>query len=107
MALATITFWEQSFNQHGIPNTFHSYLVSVFVNHIINRGDKIVKIVPLTLDSPKSFSERPFIVKNSTKEMAINEAFNMLKEVPELNELECCKNNLKTEEKSPKLVSNW
>jgi hypothetical protein len=107
MSLATITFWNESSDSYGIPNILHSYLVSVFINQVIGSRDKIVKIVPLTENSPRLSSERPFIVKNSTKEQAIAEAFNVLKEMPTLKELESSGVIIKTEEKSPQLVSNW
>ena len=35
-------------NSHGIPQTFYTYLISVYVNQAIGVRDKIVKIIPLT-----------------------------------------------------------
>lgn len=87
MSLSTITFWGETSNSYGVPDTLYSYLVSVFINEIFSNGDKIVKIVPLTANAPKPPQDRPFIVRNSTKEQAASEAFRMLREMPALQEL--------------------
>ena len=107
MTLATITFWDEDFDKYGIPNILHSYLVSVFVNHVIGDGDKIIKIVPLTEKSPKPSNDHPLIIKNSTKEEAITEGFNILKEMPKLKELKSSKTIIHSKEKKPQLLSNW
>jgi hypothetical protein len=107
MFLATISFWNESSNSYGIPDTFHSYLISVFVNEIFKNGDKIVKIIPLTSDAPKPPHNRPFIIKNSSKENAIIEAFNILKEMPEMKDLRCSKTILDMGEKNLKFVTNY
>lgn len=78
MALATVTFWGEGINTYGIPNTLYTYLISVSTNQIINNNDRIVKIVPLTGDTPKPERELPFIVKNSDANRAINVAFGLL-----------------------------
>ena len=107
MSLATISFWNESFNSYGIPNTFHSYLISVFVNEIFKNGDKIVKIIPLTSSARKPPHDRPCIIKNSTKENAIIEAFNILAEMPPLKDLKSSRTILGTDEKKPKFVTSY
>lgn len=107
MSLATISFWNESFNSYGIPDTFHSYLISVFVNEIFRNGDKIVKILPLTSDAPKPPHDRPFIIKNSSKENAIIETFNILKEMPALKDLKSSKTYLDMTEKNLKFVTGY
>ena len=107
MSLATISFWKENFNSYGIPDTFHSYLISVFVNEVFRNGDKIVKILPLTSDAPKPPHDRPFIIKNSSKENAITETFNILKELPALKDLKFSKTILDSGEKNPKFVSKY
>ncbi|MEE9449012.1 MAG: hypothetical protein V3V72_03090 [Ignavibacteriaceae bacterium] len=105
MSLATISFWEESYNSYGIPNTMHSYLVSVFVNQIIGSGDKIVKIVPLTDGAPKPESQHPFVVRNTTTEKAIFKAFNLLVEMPTLQGMKNHKSIL-GKKKELKLIQN-
>ena len=107
MSLATISFWNENFNSYGIPDTFHSYLISVFVNEIFKNGDKIVKIISLTSDAPKPPHDRPFIIKNSTKESAIIETFNILAQMPALKDLKSSKNILDTDEKKMKFVTSY
>jgi hypothetical protein len=107
MSLATISFWNESFNSYGIPDIFHSYLISVFVNEIFKNGDKIVKILPLTSEAPKPPYDRPFIIKNSTKENAISEAIKIIKEIPALKDLKCSKAMLDNSEQNLKFVTSY
>lgn len=106
MSLATITFWVERFNSHGIPNTLYTYLVSIFVNQVVGKGDKIVKIVPLSVDAPTPVHERPFIIRNSSTEKAISEAFNILNQIPELQGLRSYKSIIKSEEKSLQFINH-
>lgn len=87
MALATVTFWGEGINLHGIPQTLHTYLISVYVNQVIGFRDKIVKIVPLTEGAPKPERELPFIVKNSDAKGAFFEAFGVLEKMESLKGL--------------------
>lgn len=90
MALATVTFWGGVLNTYGIPNIFYTYLVSVSTNQVINNKDRIVKIIPLTEDTPKPERDLPFIVKNSDAKRAFHEAFGILERMENLKGL---KNN--------------
>jgi len=87
MALATVSFWGENTNSHGIPQTFYTYLVSVYVNQAIGLRDKIVKIVPLTEDTPKPERDLPFMVKNSDAKNAFMEAFKVLEDMDSLKGL--------------------
>ncbi len=87
MALATVTFWGEGINTYGIPNTFYTYLISVSTNQIMNNNDRIVKIVPLTGDTPKPERELPFIIKNSDAKQAIQVAFGLLERMENLKGL--------------------
>lgn len=87
MALATVSFWGENTNSHGIPQTFYTYLVSVYVNQAIGLRDKIVKIVPLTEDTPKPERDLPFMVKNSDAKNAFMEAFKVLEAMDSLRGL--------------------
>jgi hypothetical protein len=107
MSLGTIIFWDNSFDKYGVPKSVHSYLVSVFVNEVIGNGNKIVKIIQLTENSPKPPSDRPFIVKNSENKNAVNEAFTLLKNLPDLQAMKYYEAFISTTEMKPKLVSNW
>jgi hypothetical protein len=107
MSLATVTFWGDLANSYGIPDTLHSYLVSVFTNEIFGNRDKIVKIIPLTVNSPKPSQERPFIVRTSTKEQAFSEAINLLKGMTTLKDLHCNINVMKSESSKLQFVSNF
>lgn len=106
MSLATISFWEESYNSYGIPDTIHSYLVSVFVNQIIGRGDKIVKIVPITDGAPKLESQHPFVVRNSSTEKALLKAFNLLMEMPTLRGMKNHSSIMRNKNKELKLIQN-
>lgn len=97
MALATVTFWGDSTNSHGIPQTFYTYLVSVYVNQAIGVRDKIVKIVPLTEDTPKPARELPFMVKNSDAKNAFIEAFRVLDTMESLKGLKSHKSVVELE----------
>lgn len=81
MALGTIVFWGESIEQYGIPKTLYSYLITVSVNQVIGDRDKIVKITPLTENTPNPSKEYPFIIKNSDSKNAITTAFNLLKDM--------------------------
>jgi hypothetical protein len=87
MALATVSFWGESTNSHGIPQTFYTYLISVYVNQAIGARDKIVKIVPLTEETPKPERDLPFMVKNSDAKNAFMEAFKVLEAMDSLKGL--------------------
>jgi hypothetical protein len=87
MALATVTFWGEGMNSYGIPRTLYNYLISVSVNDVIGNGDKIVKIIPLSENTPKPVKDFPFIVKNSDSRSAIYEAFCVLEEMESLKGL--------------------
>jgi len=78
MALATVTFWGDNINSYGVPKILYTYLISVSVNQVIGDRDKIVKIIPLTEETPKPVRELPFIIKNSDWKKAIIEAFVVL-----------------------------
>ena len=91
MALATVTFWGEGYNTYGIPNKVYTYLVSVYVNHVVGMRDKIVKIIPLTEDTPKPSRDLPFIVKNSDAKTAFLEAFGVLEAMESLKGLKCHK----------------
>ena len=78
MALATMTFWGKGLNTYGVPNILYTYLISVSVNDVLGRRDKIVKIVALTEGAPKPSRDYPFIVKNSDEKKAIFEGFGVL-----------------------------
>ncbi|NNG28150.1 MAG: hypothetical protein HKM87_11520 [Ignavibacteriaceae bacterium] len=106
MSLATISFWEESYNSYGIPNTVHSYLISVFVNQIIGRGDKIVKIVPLTDGAPNLESQHPFVVRNTTAEKALLKAFKILLEMPALQGMRNHKSIMRNKDKELRLIQN-
>lgn len=106
MSLATISFWEENYNSYGIPNTLHSYLVSVYVNQIIGRGDKIVKIVPLTEGAPALESQHPFVVRNTTTEQALLKAFKILMEMPTLRGMKNHKSIIRNSEKVLKIIQN-
>ena len=106
MSLATINFWEESYNSYGIPNTMYSYLVSVFVNQIIGRGDKIVKIVPLTEGAPTLESQHPFVVRNTTTEQALLKAFKILMEMPTLQGMKNHKSIMRNNEKELRITQN-
>jgi len=106
MSLATISFWEESYNSYGIPNTVHSYMISVFVNQIIGRGDKIVKIIPLTDGAPNLESQHPFVVRNTTTEKALSKAFKILLEMPALQGMKNHKSIIKNKDKELKLIQN-
>jgi hypothetical protein len=97
MALATVTFWGENTNSHGIPQTFYTYLVSVYVNQAIGLRDKIVKIVPLTEDTPRPARELPFMVKNSDAKNAFIEAFRVLDAMECLKGLKSQKSIVETE----------
>lgn len=97
MALATVTFWGDNTNSHGIPQTFYTYLVSVYVNQAIGVRDKIVKIVPLTEDTPKPARELPFMVKNSDAKNAFIEAFRVLDTMESLKGLKSHKSVVELE----------
>ena len=107
MSLGTIMFWENNYDKYGVPKSFYGYLISVFVNQVIGNGNKILKIIPLTENSPKPPNNRPFIVMNSEKENAIIEAFKILKNLPELQMLKSNETIITTLQEKPKLVSNW
>lgn len=87
MALATVTFWGEGYNTYGLPNKVYTYLVSVYVNHVVGMKDKIVKIIPLTESTPKPARDLPFIVKNSDAKTAFLEAFGVLEEMESLKGL--------------------
>lgn len=106
MSLATISFWEESYNSYGIPNTMHSYLVSVFVNQIMGSGDKIVKIVPLTDGAPKPESQHPFVVRNTTTEKALLKAFSLLMELPTLRGMKNHKSIMRNKSNEMKIIQN-
>jgi len=97
MALATVTFWGENTNSHGIPQTFYTYLISVYVNQAIGMRDKIVKIVPLTEDTPKPARDLPFMVKNSDAKNAFIEAFKVLDTMDCLKGLKSQKSIVETE----------
>jgi len=107
MSLTTVIFWNEISNSYGIPEIFHSYLISVFVNEIFRNGDKIVKILPVTSNAPKPTYDRPFIIKNSSKENAISEAINILKGMPDLKDLKCSKAMLDNSEQNLKFVTSY
>jgi hypothetical protein len=87
MALATVSFWGENTNSHGIPQTFYTYLISVYINQAIGLRDKIVKIVPLTEETPKPERDLPFMVKNSDAKNAFMEAFKVLEAMDSLKGL--------------------
>ncbi|NWG27411.1 MAG: hypothetical protein HXY48_02620 [Ignavibacteriaceae bacterium] len=97
MALATVTFWGENTNSHGIPQTFYTYLISVYVNQAIGMRDKIVKIVPLTEETPKPARELPFMVKNSDAKNAFIEAFKVLDTMESLKGLKSHKSVVELE----------
>jgi len=97
MALATVTFWGDSTNSHGIPQTFYTYLVSVYVNQAIGARDKIVKIVPLTEETPRPARDLPFMVKNSDAKNAFIEAFKVLDAMDSLKGLKSQKSIVEIE----------
>jgi hypothetical protein len=100
MALATVTFWGEGNNTYGIPNTLYTYLISVSTNQIINNKDRIVKIVPLTGDTPKPERDLPFIVKNSDANRAMNVAFGLLESMESLKGLKNHKNILELDKQN-------
>ncbi|MGB5287375.1 MAG: hypothetical protein WBQ32_14910 [Ignavibacteriaceae bacterium] len=87
MALATVTFWGEGNNTYGVPNTLHTYLISVSVNEVLSHRDKIVKIVPISEGAPKPSRELPFIVKNSDEKNAIFEGIGVLEKMESLKGL--------------------
>ncbi|HSW55311.1 MAG TPA: hypothetical protein VLH59_09485 [Ignavibacteriaceae bacterium] len=97
MALATVTFWGDSTNSHGIPQTLYTYLVSVYVNQAIGVRDKIVKIVPLTEETPRPARDLPFMVKNSDAKNAFIEAFKVLDAMDSLKGLKSQKSIVEIE----------
>jgi len=75
MAIATILFWGNSFKSHGVPNEFYSYLISVSKNQVIGSNDKIVKITPMTLDTPKPVKDGAIIIRNADENDALEATF--------------------------------
>ncbi len=106
MSLATISFWEENYNSYGIPSRMHSYLISVFVNQIIGRGDKIVKIVPLTEGAPLLESQHPFVVRNTTTEQALLKAFKILMDMPTLQGMKNHKSIMRNKENALNIIQN-
>ena len=100
MALATVTFWGEGYNTYGIPNKIYTYLVSVYVNHVVGLRDKIVKIIPLTEGTPKPVRDLPFIVKNSDAKNAFLEAFGVLDEMDSLKGLKSHKSVVELDKQS-------
>jgi len=78
MAIATILFWGDSFKTHGVPNKYYSYLISVSRNQVIGSRDKIVKITPMTEDTPKPLKEGAIIVRKADANEALDAAFKLL-----------------------------
>ena len=78
MAIATLLFWGDSFKSHGLPNQFFSYLISVSRNQVIGYHDKIVKITPMTEDTPKPLKEGAMVVRNADADQALDAAFRLL-----------------------------
>ena len=106
MSLAKISLWEEKYNSYGIQSIMHSYLVSVFVNQIIGRGDKIVKIVPLTEGAPTPESQHPFVVRNTTTEKALLKAFSLLMTMPTLQGMKNHKSIMRNKDRELKLIQN-
>ena len=103
MALATVTFFGEGFNTYGVPNTLFAYLISVSVNEVMGRKDKIVKIVPLSEGAPKPPRDLPFIVKNSDEKNAILEGIGVLEKMEVLKGLKSHKSMVQSE-KLPSLA---
>ena len=81
MVIATLFIWDNSFTSHGIPNRFHSYLISVSTNQVIGNDDKIIKIIPITKDTPKLEKEGAIIMKEINKDEALNAVFKYLEDM--------------------------
>jgi hypothetical protein len=81
MAIATLFIWDNSIKSHGIPNRFHSYFISVSTNQVIGTGDKVIKIIPMTEDTPKPEKEGPIIIRNDNKNEALNAVFKHLEDM--------------------------
>ena len=78
MVIATLFIWDNSTVSHGMPSRFHSYFISVSTNQVIGSGDKIIKIIPMTEDTPKPEREGPIIIRNDNKNEALDAAFKYL-----------------------------
>ena len=81
MAIATLFIWDNSFSSYNMPNTFYSYLISVSVNQVIGAGDKIIKIKPMTKETPKPEREGAIIVRKVNENEALNIAFKLLEDM--------------------------
>jgi hypothetical protein len=81
MVMATLFIWDNSITSHGIPNRFHSYLISVSRNQAIGASDKIIQIIPMTEDTPMPKKEGPIIIKNDNKNEAMNSVFKYLEDM--------------------------
>ena len=81
MVIATLFIWDNRIVSHGIPNRFHSYFISVSTNQVIGTADKIIKIVPMTQDTPKPEKEGPIIIRNDNKNEALDAVFKYLEDM--------------------------
>ncbi|MEJ2193536.1 MAG: hypothetical protein P8X73_01595 [Ignavibacteriaceae bacterium] len=81
MAIATILFWSNNCKSHGVPNEFYSYLISVSKNQVIGSQDKIVKITPMTIDTPKPVKEGAIIIRNIDENDALEATFRLIEKM--------------------------
>jgi len=81
MAIATILFWGNSFKSHGVPNEYYSYLISVSKNQVIGSHDKIVKITPMTDETPKPEKEGAIIIRNADESDALEATFRFIEKM--------------------------
>ena len=81
MAIATILFWSNNCKSHGVPNVFYSYLISVSKNQVIGSQDKIVKITPMTIDTPKPVKEGAIIIRNIDENDALEATFRIIEKM--------------------------
>lgn len=81
MTIATLFIWDNGHAPYGIPNRFHSYLISVSRNQVMGTGDKIIQIIPMTEDTPKPKKEGPIIMRNDNKNEILNSVFKYLEDM--------------------------
>ena len=113
MAIATILFWSNNCKSHGVPNVFYSYLISVSKNQVIGSQDKIVKITPMTIDTPKPVKEGAIIIRNIEENDALEATFRIIEKMDCLQGLNKYRSIVESTEKNqiPETVisfkENW
>ena len=104
MSLATITFWGERINVYGVPDQLYIYLISISVNQVIDNGDKIVRIIPISKDAPKPLKGGPFIVRRVELQDALTKAYKNLMEVKDLQGLKSSQNLITADERKLQFI---